>query len=85
MKSILTAEEQELAAVAAAIAATCQPCLKHHVAKANELGISKERLRAVATIGRGVRSTPERHIDDLAEELIGGGEDKVAAKSACCG
>ncbi len=83
MKSVLTPEEQELVAVAAAIAGTCLPCLKHHYAKAAELGISPERLKAAAAIARGVRSTPEKHIDELMETLAGG--EVEASKSACCG
>lgn len=83
MKSILTPEESELAAVAAAIAATCQPCLKHHVGKAKELGITDDRIKAAAAIGRGVRATPEKHIDELCAQLTNG--EVEAPASACCG
>ncbi len=83
MASILTPEETELVAVAAAVAGTCQPCLKHHYGKAAELGISPERLKAVAAIARGVRSTPEKHIDELMETLAGG--EVEASKGNCCG
>lgn len=83
MNSILTREEEELAAIAAAVAATCQPCLKHHYAKAKELGISDERVKAVAAIGRGVRATPEKHIDELCAQLTGGQSEAPA--TACCG
>lgn len=83
MKSYLTPEEEELIAVAAAVAATCDPCLKHHYGKAMELGISPDRIKAAAAIARGVRSTPEKHIDELAEKLLGGQVE--ASRSACCG
>ncbi|GAA0584901.1 carboxymuconolactone decarboxylase family protein [Rhizomicrobium electricum] len=83
MKSVLTREEEELAAIAAAVAATCQPCLKHHYAKARELNISDERIKAAAAIGRGVRATPEKHIDELCAQLTGG--EVEASATACCG
>jgi AhpD family alkylhydroperoxidase len=83
MKSILTREEEELAAIAAAVAGTCQPCLKHHYAKAKELNISDDRIKAAAAIGRAVRATPEKHVDELCAQLTGGEAETSA--TACCG
>ena len=63
----------ELVAVGAAIASNCEPCLKHHVSKARELGVSDEDiLRAVQT-ARVVKAAPARNVARLAGDLLRGG------------
>ena len=63
----------ELVAVGAAIASNCEPCLKHHVGRARELGVADEDiLRAVQT-ARAVKAAPARNVARLAGELLRGG------------
>lgn len=45
---------KELIAIGASVGAHCQPCLTYHVAKARELGIDDEMIRAAIETGHMV-------------------------------
>jgi AhpD family alkylhydroperoxidase len=47
---------RELIAIGASIGARCQPCLRNHVAKARELGLSDDDIRAAIAVGHQVES-----------------------------
>jgi AhpD family alkylhydroperoxidase len=76
----------ELVAMGAAIAANCEPCLKHHYREAKQLGVSKaDMARAVATAAK-LKDSPHQAILRLADKLtgseLGGAAD---AGDPCCG
>jgi AhpD family alkylhydroperoxidase len=49
----MDARTKELVALSASVAARCQPCFKHHLAKAHELGIeSKDIEEAISLANR---------------------------------
>ncbi len=83
---VYTVAVNELVAVGAAIAANCEPCLKHHYHEAIQLGVSKADIaRAVAT-GAQVKDSPHQAILRLADKLTGAGVAKaVVAPDRCCG
>ncbi len=76
----------ELVAIGAAIAANCEPCLKHHYHQAQQLGVSKADMARAATIGARVKDSPHQAILHLADRLTGAGLGKPAdASDPCCG
>ena len=42
---------KELVAIGASVAANCYPCMKHHLAKCDELGVAAADIRAAAEVG----------------------------------
>jgi AhpD family alkylhydroperoxidase len=82
----LPKEQEVLVALGAAIAANCEPCLKSHVGKAVEAGLSTDQLRAAVAVARKVKETPARHIQEAAERLLApGGTSESGAEAGCCG
>jgi AhpD family alkylhydroperoxidase len=61
----------ELVAMGAAVAANCEPCLKHHFHEAQQLGVAKaDMARAVETAAK-VKDSPHQAILRLADRLTG--------------
>jgi AhpD family alkylhydroperoxidase len=76
----------ELVAIGAAIAANCEPCLKHHYHEALQLGVSKAHMARAVTMGARVKDSPHQAILHLADRLTGSGLGKAAdASDPCCG
>jgi AhpD family alkylhydroperoxidase len=76
----------ELVAIGAAIAANCEPCLKHHCHEAQQLGVSKADMARAAKTGAGVKDSPHQAILRLADRLTGAGLGNPAdASDPCCG
>ncbi len=81
-----SAAVDELVAVGAAIAANCEPCLKHHYHQAQQLGVSKADIAHAAKTGAAVKDSPHQAILRLADRLTGAGLGKAADVSdPCCG
>lgn len=93
LAGVYTAAVDELVAVGAAIASNCEPCLKYHVGRARELGVSDEEIAQAAKTARRVKETPARSILKMADELLGTRAEPKAGKSlplvasngGCCG
>jgi len=62
---------QELVAMGAAAAANCHPCMDHHLAKCDELGISRQDVAEAVKVGLMVNHGAERAIRKKARELLG--------------
>ena len=66
---------KELVAIGASVAANCYPCMKYHLARCAELGVTRAEVRAAAEVGkmvnRGAASNTRKFVDELlgAEEL----------------
>lgn len=87
MEAILARDDEELVAIGAAVAASCEPCLQYHVRKAREEGLSDDQLRAAVAVARKVKETPARLILEAADRLLASGEQppREATKAGCCG
>jgi AhpD family alkylhydroperoxidase len=59
----------ELVAIGAAIAANCEPCLRHHVLKAESLGVSAADVSRAVELAAKVKDAPHRQILKLAASL----------------
>lgn len=62
---------KELVAMGAAAAANCHPCMDHHLAKCDELGIDREEVTAAVKVGLMVNRGAENAIRRKARELLG--------------
>ena len=66
---MLDANIKELIAIGASVSANCQPCVKHHAAKAREMKIDEGEIRQAVEIGQMVRKGAAGEMDELLEEL----------------
>lgn len=62
---------KELVAMGAAAAANCHPCMDHHLAKCDELGIDRDEVAAAVKVGLMVNRGAEKAIRKKAGELLG--------------
>ncbi len=62
---------KELVAMGAAAAANCHPCMDHHLAKCDELGIPRQEVAAAVKVGLMVNHGAEGAIRKHARELLG--------------
>jgi AhpD family alkylhydroperoxidase len=62
---------KELVAMGAAAAANCHPCMDYHLAKCDELGVSRDEVAAAVKVGLMVNRGAERKIRQKARELLG--------------
>ncbi len=80
---------RELAAIGAAIAANCEPCLKHHVAQARREGIGSTYLVEAVRAAQAVKDTPARSVLETASRVLAvepsaffGAPDSLASEPA---
>ena len=78
---------EEMIAIGASVTANCIPCIRYHVGKGREVGLSGEEIKAAVQVGRMVRKGAARKWDEEAEALLveqapSCGE-KVAAGCGC--
>ena len=76
-------ETKELIAIAASVAAHCQPCLKYHYAKAKELNIPGEEIEEAIATGHQVESGARKAMVDLEKQLHGAATN--SEEESCCG
>ncbi len=62
---------KELVAMGASAAANCHPCMDHHLAKCDELGIDREEVIAAVKVGLIVNRGAEKAIRRKTRELLG--------------
>jgi AhpD family alkylhydroperoxidase len=62
---------KELVAIGASVAANCHPCLDHHLAKCDELGVSRDEVAQAVKVGLMINHGAERAIRRKARELLG--------------
>jgi AhpD family alkylhydroperoxidase len=62
---------KELVAMGAAAAANCHPCMDHHLAKCDDLGIDREEVAAAVEVGLMVNRGAENAIRKKTRELLG--------------
>lgn len=67
----LDPETQILIAMASAVAAGCQPCLRQIVTLARDEKLDAAKMRAAVQIGQFVKDQPAAQIKELADALLG--------------
>ena len=68
---------KELVAMGASAAANCHPCMDHHLAKCDELGVPRDAVVEAVKVGLMVNHGAERAIRKHARKLLG--EDALRA------
>ncbi len=63
---------KELVAMGASAAANCHPCMDHHLAQCDRLGIDREEVAAAVAVGLMVNQGAEKAIRKKTRELLGG-------------
>lgn len=61
---------REISAIAASVAAHCQPCLKYHYGKAKELGISKEDIALIIELALKISNKGDEYMSKFADEVL---------------
>lgn len=84
--SALTPAERELAALGAALAANCIPCVTFHVAAARKAGLSDEQIAEALAVAERVRQVPARAVLEAAARALPGAFDGAEQDppAACC-
>lgn len=65
---------KEIAAIAASVAGHCQPCLRHHLAKARELRVSEEDIEDAIRLAKVISENGDIRMQEFAAGLINKGE-----------
>ncbi len=69
---------KELVAIGASVAANCYPCMKHHLAKCDDLGVAAAEIRAAAEVGMMVNRGAASNTRKFVAELLGAEEPALA-------
>jgi AhpD family alkylhydroperoxidase len=67
--SLFSPAVAELVAIGAAIASNCEPCLRHHVREAEQLGVTAADIARTIEKASKVKEAPHRNILKLAARL----------------
>ncbi len=70
---------KELIAIGASLTANCQPCLKYHVSKAREIGVSEEEISVAIEVAKTVGKGAATKMDQFASAL--GNSSEVATRN----
>ncbi len=62
---------KELVAIGASVAANCYPCMKHHLAKCEDLGVTAAEIRSAAKVGMMVNRGAASNTRKFVVELLG--------------
>ena len=76
---------KELIAIGASITANCHPCIKYHLSKAQELGLSAQEIAQAVAVGKMVRKGAASEMDKLLAEIIPGLQAAPGASEKGCG
>ncbi len=72
----------ELVAIAAAIGANCESCLKYHYNEARRLGVSSAVMSAAVLVAQTVKDAPAASITALAAKLLGSASKDLGASTS---
>ena len=64
-------QTKELVAIGASVAANCYHCMKHHLAKCENLGVGSAEIRAAAEVGMMVNRGAASNTRKFVAELLG--------------
>jgi len=86
--SHLTLQQRELSAIGASLASNCIPCIKYHVQKGREAGLTDEQIEEAIEVADAVRQVPFRKVREAARAALGHDSPRAAAaggQPACGG
>ncbi|MDH7602931.1 MAG: carboxymuconolactone decarboxylase family protein [Armatimonadota bacterium] len=84
---MLDSKTTELIAIAASVAAKCQPCLDYHLEEARKAGATDSDIRNAVNIARMVRRAADENMDEYTDARLSRPEEggKAAGPCCCCG
>lgn len=74
---------KELIAIGAAAAVNCRPCIEHHLAVCDRLGIAREDARAALDVGMAVNRGAASRTRDNVRSMLGAGQDDTRPGDGC--
>lgn len=80
--SHLTLRQRELAAIGASLASNCIPCIKYHVRKAREAGLTREEIAEAIEVADVVRKVPAGKVLEAARASLGREDPQDATVTA---
>lgn len=83
--SQLTMEQRELVAIGASLASNCIPCIKFHIRKAREAGLTDEVIQEAVEVADAVRQVPAGNVVEAAAASLASTPSKDARGKATCG
>ena len=85
----LTLQQRELAAIGASLASNCIPCIKYHVGKSRDAGLTDEEIAEAIEVAETVRQVPAGRVREAARAALGHQAQRshtdVEAKPHCGG
>lgn len=66
----MDATSKEIAAIAASVAGHCQPCLRHHLAKARELGVPERDIEEAIRLAKVISENGDLRMQEFAAGLM---------------
>ncbi len=76
---------KELIAIGASVTANCHPCIKYHLHKGQELGLSSQEIAQAVAVGKMVRKGAAGEMDKLLTEIIADIPPAPGASEKGCG
>jgi AhpD family alkylhydroperoxidase len=61
---------KEIVAIAASVAGHCQPCLKYHLGRARQLGISEDDVKEAIRLAKVISENGDKRMIEFAELLM---------------
>ncbi len=68
--NVLDPKVKELVAIAASVAANCEPCFKYHYDQARRLGVPLEEVAEAASVAEAVKKSPSRKMAELTDRML---------------
>ncbi|WP_158240461.1 carboxymuconolactone decarboxylase family protein [Telmatospirillum siberiense] len=76
---------KELVAAGASAAVNCHPCLQHHLAECDRLGIDRDEVKAAVEVGMMVNRGAAARTKDHIQTLLGTDVGPKGGGHGCCG
>ncbi len=76
---------KELIAIGASITANCHPCIKYHLSKAQECGLSEQEIAQAVAVGKMVRKGAAGEMDKLLSAIVADIQAAPGASEKGCG
>ncbi|OPX58006.1 MAG: Carboxymuconolactone decarboxylase family protein [Methanomassiliicoccales archaeon PtaB.Bin215] len=70
-------ETLELVALASSVAGHCQPCFRHHLGKARELGIGGEDIRSAIKLAERISTVGDQRMAEFVDQVMKEGQSEV--------
>lgn len=66
----LDARTKELVAIAASVAGHCQPCFRHHMVKAVELGVTDTDIKNTIELAKRISGVGDQRMAEFVENVL---------------